>query len=113
MGGSRVQRADNFFQKEPGNGTSEVTDDFVPDLFVTRPTLINRETKIVHKLNMRESVQKIIEEKRSESILRGKNSSTSIKRASSRQSKLSFGGDEIRTYEKVCRLHNVALQTIF
>ena len=50
---------------------------------------------------MRESVQKIIEEKRSESILRGQNSRTSIKRASSRQSKLSFGGDEIRTYEKV------------
>ena len=50
---------------------------------------------------MRESVQKVIEEKRSESILRGNSSSISMKRASSRVSKLSFGGDEIRTYEKV------------
>ena len=34
-------------------------------------TVGNRQTKIVQKLNMRESVQKVIEEKRSESILRG------------------------------------------
>ena len=88
--------------QEPATGTSEVTDDFAPELFVTRPTVGNRQTKIVQKLNMRESVQKVIEEKRSESILRGNSSSISIKRASSRQSKLSFGGDEIRTYEKVC-----------
>ena len=78
-----------------------MTDDFAPELFLTRPTIGNRQTKIVQKLNMRESVQKVIEEKRSESILRGNSSSISMKRASSRVSKLSFGGDEIRTYEKV------------
>ena len=78
-----------------------MTDDFAPELFLTRPTVGNRQTKIVQKLNMRESVQKVIEEKRSESILRGNSSSISMKRASSRVSKLSFGGDEIRTYEKV------------
>ena len=54
-----------------------MTDDFAPELFLTRPTVGNRQTKIVQKLNMRESVQKVIEEKRSESILRGNSSSIS------------------------------------
>merc|ERR1711931_320172 len=76
------------------------TDEFAPEVYVIRPTVQNRSTKIVQKLHLRESVQKIIEEKRSESILRRNNSNVSVSRAPSRVSKLSFGGDEIRTYEK-------------